>query len=591
MSIKMASLAELTTEEECILEKHKDVPKGKHKYVDEKDQEYVFKGWEETGDNVVWLEKHQHRLISVLSVSLFKKFGDRNDFNRMDILKQCVRGWVNYDQYVLIFIPVKNLPEYNDCFIGLNKEFQGKVKIAPYELNPYTCGTNMVVGESRNAILDFIRKYKKIFTSCVVSDERIYDATFGINFVGKIPSDQTDQVRELRLKYGYKVFDMVRDFLIVKPSEREPLRSKFQELSDAFKRDVDYIGIEKKFLNIAPICITKPLKKGMKIKGQFAEGEYVGTLFEHVGTLLETLKDEETGSEEKARITNLLEKVKINVKTLLEKVKNDYGRNWIIEWDDGTTSAYDEIYLRPFDMEPNLFDSLRDRNMLTMLGFSSGRRYPFHAKHTDQHLKADDRREKEVIAQITMFRVNRKKNYDKDETDYGWHGQQDYTKTTMCEDNVWSYDWSENKSTGEVGELDSLMFQRKKGISLTRSTIKVDKLSKCALQELVEACMSNSYFVTDKIVKMKWTPHCKGISLGSQNPNTGYYFMACLLRDLYAACVKKFKPEDWKTDDENASKSKDKVRRISMILNRSPSLKVKGAKRKTKKKGSLWLKF
>ena len=242
-------------------------------------------------------------------------------------------------------------------------------------------------------------------------------------------------------------------------------------------------------------------------------------------------------------------------------------------------------------MEPNLFDSLRDRNMLTMLGFSSGRRYPFHAKHTDQHLKADDRREKEVIAQITMFRVNRKKNYDKDETDYGWHGQQDYTKTTMCEDNVWSYDWSENKSTGEVGELDSLMFQRKKGISLTRSTIKVDKLSKCALQELVEACMSNSYFVTEKIVKMKWTPHCKGISLGSQNPNTGYYFMACLLRDLYAACVKKFKPEDWKTDDENASKSKDKVRRISMILNRSPSLKVKGAKRKTKKKGSLWLKF
>lgn len=549
MSIKMASLAELTPEEECILEKHKDVPKGKHEYVDEKKQKYVFKGWDETGDNVDWLEKHQHRLISVLSVSLFKKFRDKNDFNRMDILKQCVRGWVNYDQYVLIFIPVKNLPEYNDCFIGLNEEFQGKVKIAPYELNPYTCGTNMVVGESRNAILDFIRKYREFFTSCVVSDERIYDATFGINFVGKIPSDQTDRVRELRLKYGYKVFDMVRDFLIVKPSEREPLRSKFQELSDAFKREVDSIGIEKKFLNIAPICITKPLKKGMKIKGQFAEGEYVGTL--------------------------------------LKKTKD----GWNINWDDGTTSAYGEKYLRPLNMKPNLFDSLRDRNMLTMLGFSSGRRYPFHANHTNQHLKADDRREKEVIAQITMFRVNRKKDFEADETDYGWHGQQDYTKTTMCEDNVWSYDWSENKSTGEVGELDSLMFQRKKGISLTRSTIKVDQLSRCALQELVEACMSNSYFVTDKIVKMKWTPHCKGISLGSQNPNTGYYFMACLLRDLYAACVKKFKPEDWITDEENASKSKDKVRRISMVLNRSPSLKVKGARRKTEKKNSLWLKF
>ena len=58
MSIKMASLAELTLEQECILKTHKDVQKGEHEYVDEKDQEYVFKGWEETGDNVVWLEKH-----------------------------------------------------------------------------------------------------------------------------------------------------------------------------------------------------------------------------------------------------------------------------------------------------------------------------------------------------------------------------------------------------------------------------------------------------------------------------------------------------------------------------------------------------
>jgi hypothetical protein len=557
---KMASLAErkLTPEEQrereqdCILTKHKDVPKGKHEYVDEKLQKYVFEGWGgEEDPKVNWLEEHQERLICVLSVSLIKKFEYRNDFNRMDILKQCVRGWVKYDQYVLIFIPVKNILEYKDCFIGLNEEFKGKVQIAPYKLNPYTCGTNMVVGESRNAILDFIRKYKENFTSCVISDERIYDATFGINFVGQLPEDKKNKVKKLRLEYGYKVFNMVRDFLTEKPSEREPLRKDFQKLSDAFDRDVKYIGIEKKFLNKAPICITEPLGKGMRVKGQYAEGEYDGTL--------------------------------------LRKSKKKGW--WVIKWDgEDKEYEYDENHLRPLKpLKPNLFDSLRDRNMLTMVGFSSGRRYPFHARASEQHLKADDRREKEVIAQITMFRVNREKNYDKDDTDYGWHGQQDYTKTTMCEDNVWSYDWSENKSTGQVGELDSLMFQRKKGVSLTRSTIKVEQLSKCALQELVEACMSNSYLVTDKIVKMKWTPHCEGISLGSQNPSTGYYFMACLLRDLYAACVKKFDEEkDWKTDDESASASKKKVHAISKVLNRSGSLKTTRTHRNRK---SLWLKF
>ena len=529
----------------CILKKHKDKKPPKFKDIDEKTQTYQFDGWKKTGANVDWLKRNESRLICVLSVSLFKKIGNTNNFNRMDILKGCIKNWVDNDQSVLIFIPVKNLPEYNSCFLGLNKEFKSKVKIAAYSVAPHTCGNNMVVGESRNAILDFVRKYKDIFNTCVISDERIFGATYGINNVLELKEKKDpEKIDKLRAKYGYAVFNMVRDFIAVKPSDREPLRKDFQKLSDQFDKDVKKLRIAKKYLNKAPICITQKLKKGMEILGQYEEGEYRGEL-----------------------------------------VKKNKGK-WLVDWDDGERSEIGENFIRPADFEPNLFDSLRNRNSLTLVGFSSSRRYPFHANYSDEHLKEGKRRETEVIAQIAMFRVNRKYMYDKNEYDYGWHGQQDYTKTTMCEDNVWSYDWDETESLGDVGELDSLAFQRRRGLSLTRTTVDANKMSKCALEELVEACMSNSYVVTrQNVVKIKWTESWKGESLNAQGMlakgPSPYYYMACLLMDLYDACIKN--KISWATDDEKASDAKKKVKSIRDALKSSPTLK--------RARGRLRLKF
>ena len=529
----------------CILKKHKDKKPPKFKDIDEKTQTYQFDGWKKTGANVDWLKRNESRLICVLSVSLFKKIGNKNNFNRMDILKGCIKNWVDNDQSVLIFIPVKNLPEYNSCFLGLNKEFKSKVKIVAYRVAPHTCGNNMVVGESRNAILDFVRKYKDIFNTCVISDERIFGATYGINNVLELKEKKDpEKIDKLRAKYGYAVFNMVRDFIKVKPSDREPLRKDFQKLSDQFDKDVKKLRIAKKYLNKAPICITQKLKKGMEILGQYEEGEYRGEL-----------------------------------------VKKNKGK-WLVDWDDGERSEIGENFIRPADFEPNLFDSLRNRNSLTLVGFSSSRRYPFHANYSDEHLKEGKRRETEVIAQIAMFRVNRKYMYDKNEYDYGWHGQQDYTKTTMCEDNVWSYDWDETESLGDVGELDSLAFQRRRGLSLTRTTVDANKMSKCALEELVEACMSNSYVVTrQNVVKIKWTESWKGESLNAQGMlakgPSPYYYMACLLMDLYDACIKN--KISWATDDEKASEAKKKVKSIRDALKSSPTLK--------RARGRLRLKF
>ena len=150
-------------EKDCILKKHQNKKPPKFIPIDEKEQTYQFDGWKKTGANVNWLKRNESRLICVLSVSLVKKIGDTDNFNRMDILKGCIKNWVDNKQSVLIFIPVKNLPEYNSCFLNLNREFKSKVKIAAYSVAPHTCGNNMVVGESRNAILDFVRKYKEIF--------------------------------------------------------------------------------------------------------------------------------------------------------------------------------------------------------------------------------------------------------------------------------------------------------------------------------------------------------------------------------------------------------------------------------------------
>lgn len=539
------------TEKTCIRAMHENKPPPKFIPIDEKDQTYQFDEWSDEGANVDWLEENESRLICVLSVSLVKKIGTTDNFNRMDILKGCIKNWVDNGQSVLIFIPVKNLPEYKICFLGLNEEFQEKVKIAAYSVAPHTCGNNMVVGESRNAILDFVRKYKDIFNTCVISDERIFGATFGINRVlelkglrGKDP----EKIDNLREKYGYAVFNMVRDFIAVKPSDREPLRKKFQNLSDEFDKDVNKLRIAKKYLNKAPICITQKLKKGMKILGQYEEGEYGGVL---------------------AKKTR---------------------EGWLVNWDDGDKTEISEDLIRPANFDPNLFDSLRDRNSLTLLGFSSSRRSPFHVDYSDEHLKEGARRGTEVVAQIAMFRVNRKFMYKKNQYDYGWHGQQDYTKTTMCEDNVWAYDWDDTDSLGDIGELDSLAFQRRRGLSLTRTTIDTKKMSKCALEELVEACMSDSYVVTGRgVVKVRWSKSWSGESLNAQgikaNGPSPYYFMACLLRDLYDACVDK--KISWATDDEKAWEAKEKVRNISESLKKSKSLNPSQKKRR----GTVMLKF
>ena len=120
----------------------------------------------------------------------------------------------------------------------------------------------------------------------------------------------------------------------------------------------------------------------------------------------------------------------------------------------------------------------------------------------------------------------------------GWHGQQWYTRTTMCEDNVWSYAWASDPTLGEVAEAACLRQTRADGKSKTRNP-QLDKATPCALIELVKAFASPSYQVVTHVSKpsyvtMQWTPDSAPIRLNKKTG--GYVPMSTMLSKMASAC-------------------------------------------------------
>jgi hypothetical protein len=449
-----------TPEESCVLKNHKNPKKKKHIEGRGETQSYVYMGWE-GGPNVTWLRANESRAVCVLSVSLVRwdSVNKTYNFDRLRSVQICIESWIQNNIYVLLFVPVANRAEYENCL--LEHISNDSVRIVPYDVRPQTCGERMVVGESRNAILEFVYKFKHIFKTCVVSDERIHNGAYGLNAIGDLNFnyyDEDEEVKEFREKYGYRVFSTVRKLLEIPPEKRKSnanVKALFKRMHSDFEKD------------------------------------------------FKTLMDS------------------------LEVPKKDW-------------KSYKNKAVIFSESKPNMYRSLLNRTNLTLLGFASARRMSNHKKHNDGAIKEGDWRKKEVIAQLTMFRVGGEPGWA-NPIGHGWNGQQYYTKTTMCEDNVFSFDWDENPTLGDVAEMDSVSFQRLPAPgSITRSMIKVDTLKPCSLKELVKACASNSYTIERNTVKMRWTTYCEGISLNGQtNPITSdYREMAYLLRNLALACIK-----------------------------------------------------
>ena len=170
------------------------------------------------------------------------------------------------------------------------------------------------------------------------------------------------------------------------------------------------------------------------------------------------------------------------------------------------------------------------KNQITMVGFSStqrGKDYSLKGgvepvrirpsgkihNRSEKKCKIGCSPYKEVIAGFVIFKVGGEEGWA-NPSGKGWHGQQYYTKTTMCEDNVWSYNWSCNKTLGDVGEIRCVTMQgqgdktdsitRKKNVDLSDK----NKYSDCALKEMLDALSSESYKIEDSHVVMRWSKPC-----------------------------------------------------------------------------------
>ncbi len=197
---------------------------------------YTFKDWDKTS-NQQWLQERHVKMVCILSVSLAKPDDSDNkiDDTRRTMLMKAISSWVDHDWAVLLFVPVFNQNQYEDC-AKVTKAFDNNVNVVPYEINQGTCNNRMNVGESRNAILHFVRKFNHIMKTCTVADERvecILRPRPVLSNVGVEPSDEPVTIVNQRIKEGYDRLAMVNDFLRL-GNAAEDIFIEHQEKSKGF---------------------------------------------------------------------------------------------------------------------------------------------------------------------------------------------------------------------------------------------------------------------------------------------------------------------------------------------------------------------
>ena len=399
-------------------------------------------------DTEDWLQLHESRIVCILSVSLYNPNSDDKPFQRKKFLTKALEAWTSHGWYPLIFVPLRSKEQYINC-AHLESE---TVRIVGYDIEPQTCGRGMVVGESRNAILHFVQKFKHIFKTCAVADERVCAAHYGINAATKVNKKVKDQSIVLKNKYGFEVIKLVKDFLADGGNG-----DSFMALEEDFNEEFNKLFDDK---------VTKRIHS------------FDSTIYSKKSQTSHSLWYDLA-----ARSAN---KNQITMVGFGTRMRNN---RWIIN------RGKEAIRQRP-----------------------SGNR---DSKYYDYH---------EAISGFIIFKVGGEEGWA-NSTGKGWHGQQYYTKTTMCEDNVWSYNWTCNPTLGDVGEVrcvttkgqgdktDSIT--RKKNVDLSDN----NKYSDCALREILKALSSESYKIEDGHVVMRWTKPCGNhIKLDTQKkkPNTPY---------------------------------------------------------------------
>ena len=204
---------------------------------------YTFLDWESTTPtkqavNEQWLRDKQEKMVCILSVSLAKPDSSSNriDDTRRTMLVNAIYAWQKHGWAVLLFIPSQNKGQYEHCARIKTMFGNDSVNIVPYSIEQGTCNVNMNVGESRNAILHFLKAWSHIITVCTMADERVESVLRPLPVLSNAPyssKDENIQSKEQRIKEGYDRLSVVNTFLRTGTDSREVFREE-QRKSDSF---------------------------------------------------------------------------------------------------------------------------------------------------------------------------------------------------------------------------------------------------------------------------------------------------------------------------------------------------------------------
>ena len=193
-------------------------------YFWDNDHEGLGQTTEVASENIEWLRANHEKVVCIMTVNVMNCNAKQGKLDRHRILMRTINTWVAHGWSILLFYPKAFHEQYEICAqIKQKQKYKDVFRTVPYELINGTCNDGMVVGQSRNAILKFAKKFGdmpsntateyNIMKSLLVIDERVDDimrATFPRNYT---EVKEPEEIESLRRMEGFKMLQLTKKFI------------------------------------------------------------------------------------------------------------------------------------------------------------------------------------------------------------------------------------------------------------------------------------------------------------------------------------------------------------------------------------------
>lgn len=193
-------------------------------YFWDNDHEVLGQTTEVVSQNIDWLRDNHEKVVCIMTVNVMNCNAKQGKLDRHRILMRTINTWVAHGWSILLFYPKAFHEQYEICAqIKQKQKYKDVFRTVPYELIDGTCNDGMVVGQSRNAILKFAKKFGdmpsnttteyNIMKSLLVIDERVDNimrATFPRNYTEVKEPEEIDSLRRME---GFKMLQLTKKFI------------------------------------------------------------------------------------------------------------------------------------------------------------------------------------------------------------------------------------------------------------------------------------------------------------------------------------------------------------------------------------------